>query len=142
MPAPIHSAPLHLLRAGATGLLLGALVLACSGPAPNESSTTPGPDAGTRIYHVQLQLTDDKDRAAAVLGRAEQWWQEYASSARPPIVEGTQSSDTPTDIFWKAPFYRVRLGPFATKEQAETVLEAARPTFSDAFVAPSRVENP
>lgn len=94
------------------------------------------------MYHVQLQLTDDKDQAAAVLGRAQQWWQEEPPSNHPSLVDDAPSSDPPVTIVWKAPFYRVRLGPFATEEQAETVLDAARQRFSDAFVAPARIEHP
>lgn len=94
------------------------------------------------MYHVQLQLTDDKDRAAAVLGRAQQWWQKQPPSEHPSLMDDAPSSDPPVTMVWKAPFYRVRLGPFATEEQAETVLEAARPTFSEAFVAPARIADP
>lgn len=123
-------------------LCVGGLFLSCSGPAPNQSGTTSGAGAAERVYHVQLQLTDDKDQAAVVLGRAQQWWQEQPPSKHPSLVDDVPSSDPPVTMVWKAPFYRVRLGPFATKEQAETVLQAARPTFSEAFVAPERIENP
>jgi hypothetical protein len=55
-------------------------------------------------------------------------------------VRGAQASDVAVSIKWRAPFYRVRIGPFATEQQAETVLEEAHSTFPDAFVAPDRVE--
>lgn len=123
------------------GLLLsGNLLLACTGPGSTRSSVSTAPEAGTRIYHVQLQLTDEKERAVEILGRGERWWAKQPASVRPPLVEGTQSSDPAVHIEWKAPFYRVRLGPFATEQQAESVLDAARSAFPDAFVAPDRVD--
>lgn len=123
-------------------LLSGGGLLACTGPTSTRSSESTTPEAGTRIYHVQLQLTDEKERAVEMLGRGERWWEKQPASVRPPLVEGTQSSDTAVHIEWKAPFYRVRLGPFATEHQAERVLDAARSAFPDAFVAPGRVDPP
>ncbi|PSQ78623.1 MAG: SPOR domain-containing protein, partial [Bacteroidetes bacterium QH_6_63_17] len=51
------------------------------------------------------------------------------------------ASASAVTINWKPPFYRVRLGPFATRQQAEAVLQAARSVFPDAFVAPKRITN-
>ena len=122
-----------------TGILLGAMSLgACSAPSP-PSSEKPSPPA--QVYHVQLQLTEDKDQAVATLGRAQRWWKEQPASTRPPLVEETKSSNTPVTIKWKAPFYRVRLGPFANKKQAERVLTDVQSAFPDAFVAPSQVSS-
>ncbi|PSQ89040.1 MAG: SPOR domain-containing protein [Bacteroidetes bacterium QH_2_63_10] len=121
-------------------LLSGGFLLACTGPASTRSSESTTPDPGTRIYHVQLQLTDEKERAVEVLGQGQRWWRKQPASARPPLVRGTQSADTAVHIEWKAPFYRVRLGPFATEQQAERVLDAARSAFPDAFVVPDRVD--
>lgn len=142
MPVPIRVLLIHAFRGATAGLLVGGLLLACSGPAPNDPGTASGPDAGPRVYHVQLQFTDDKDDAAALLGRAQQWWREQPPGEHPSRVEGLRTSDQPVTIVWKAPFYRVRLGPFATETQAKRVLDAARPTFPDAFVALERIEDP
>lgn len=142
MPAPIRILLIHTFRGATVGLLVGGLLLACSGPAPNKPGTASGPVVEARVYHVQLQFTDDKTNAAALLGRAQRWWREQPPSEHPSRVEGLRTSDQPVTIVWKAPFYRVRLGPFATETQAQTVLDAARPTFPDAFVAPERIEDP
>ena len=138
-------APPNAHRYRALGLLIGAwvggmLLGACSGPAPESTDQSLMVEPGARIYHVQLRLTEDKAQAAETLGRAERWWRERPLADRPPLVQGTSSSGRPVTITWKAPLYRVRLGPFATETQAEAVLDAARPTFPDAFVAPDRAE--
>jgi hypothetical protein len=94
------------------------------------------------VYHVQLQLTEDKDQAEAILSQGLRWWNQQPASSRPSLVEDARSSDTAVSIKWQAPFYRVRIGPFATEQQAETVLKEARATFPDAFVAPERADAP
>ena len=135
------TAPQHIVthsRRIGTAVLLGVFFFgACAGPPSSPPSSSP--EAGTRVYHVQLQLTEDKARAEAILSRGLRWWKNQPASTRPPLVRGTQASDA-VSIKWRAPFYRVRIGPFATEQQAETVLEEAHPAFPDAFVAPDRVE--
>lgn len=139
---PARLIPRPLLRVSALTFCLGGLLLSCSGPTPDSSGPTSGEQAEDRVFHVQLQMSDDKEQAAAVLGRAQQWWETQSSAEHPSLVEDLPSADPPVRMIWKAPFYRVRLGPFATEEQAETVLNAARASFSDAFVVPDRPETP
>jgi hypothetical protein len=91
------------------------------------------------MYHVHLRLTEKKDRAVSVLGEALRWWNEMPAAQRPPLAEGAGASGRPVTIEWKPPFYRVRLGPFATKQRAETAAQTAvASAFPDAFVAPGR----
>ncbi|WP_263809526.1 SPOR domain-containing protein [Salinibacter sp.] len=133
-----NALPVRVLSILAGVCISGMVLGACSGPGSTGRSSEGEP--GTRIYHVQLRLTEDKGRATEALGRAERWWRERPPADRPPLVQGTSSSGRPVTITWKAPLYRVRLGPFATETQAEAVLDAARPAFPDAFVAPDRSE--
>ncbi|GEM_PF-2045305 len=119
----------------AGGTLLGILLInACSGPESAPSSE----DASSRVYHVHLQLTEEKTQAAETLGQALRWWKQQPSAQRPPLAPSAHSSSRPVTIKWRPPFYRVRLGPFDTKRQAERVVETAASRFPDAFVAPGR----
>jgi len=139
--SPCHDAVTLPLRI-ATGVLLGTALFACSGPSPSSSpvdSKSEGPP--DRVYHVQLQLTEDKDQAEVILSRGLQWWNRQPSSSRPPLVQEASSSDAAVSIKWKAPLYRVRIGPFATEQQAQTVLEQAHSVFPEAFLAPGRVDD-
>lgn len=113
-----------------TGVLL--IGLSCTGPQPQEPEET----EVQRVFHVQLHMTEEKDEADRVLGEALSWWENQSPSDRPPLVE---TKESPVEIMWKAPLYRVRLGPFATREQAEAVLSDARSDFPEAFIAPERV---
>lgn len=132
--------PLRLLWIVAGLCAAGALLQACSGLFPSSEAPTPEANPADRVYHVQLRLTDDKAQAVETQSRAQQWWAERSAADRPPLLDNAPSSDPPVAITWQAPFYRVRLGPFATEAQADSVLAAAQPAFPDAFVTPDRVQ--
>lgn len=138
---PVPNSPLFRTLYALIGVwMAGSFLVSCSGPAPESTSQSPEVEPGARIYHVQLGLTEDKNQAHETLGRAERWWNKQPSADRPPLAQGTQSSNSPVTIKWKTPFYRVRLGPFATEEEAQTVLDAANSAFPDAFVVPDRAQ--
>lgn len=117
------------------GLFAVALLIAlsCTGP----SSTSPDREDRSRVYHVQLDMMEDKARADRTLGRALEWWQRRSDVPRPL----TGSDDSPVRVVWRAPLYRIRIGPFASRAQADSVLQRARSTFPDAFVSPDRLSS-
>jgi len=84
----------------------------------------------------------DKAQADRVMSDALNWWQAHASSLEPdPLDRAERPDQAPVVIAWKAPLYRVRLGPFASRAQAEDVLSAARSSFPEAFIAPHRLQH-
>lgn len=120
------------------GLLVG---LSCSGPSSDTQapSQTETPD---RLYHVQLDMMKDKAVANQRLAEAISWVEKHPSVSAPTPVESEERSiDSPVRIVWRAPFYRVRLGPYRSQSEAEEVLLAVRSAFPDAFVAPERFES-
>lgn len=85
-------------------------------------------------------MVKDKAKADRALSTALDWWQAHASSLNPePLGRAGRPDRAPVVIAWKAPLYRVRLGPFASRAQAEDVLAAARSSFPEAFIAPDRL---
>ena len=103
----------------------------CTGP-----QSAGGADESTRMYHVQVRMTEDKAEAERTLGAVLDWWNQSAPANLPEPVETEQAS--PVDIAYRTPLYRVRLGPFASRTEAETVLAAAQEAYPDAFVVPAR----
>ena len=116
-------------------ILFGALLLgaSCTGPSASRTEEDPSPQ---RVFHVQVHMTRDQAKAEAMRQTAQSWWGDWASSA--PAPSRVQPSTAPVDIKWRAPLYRVRVGAFATREEAQTVLNAAQERFPDAFIAPER----
>lgn len=112
--------------------------MSCSGPSPDQGGRS-APEGPARVYHVQLDMTKDKDTAHRYLSKALAWWGEQSSASLPePLSLPDRSSDSPVTIVWKAPLYRVRLGPFASRSAAQTVLGAAQSSFPNAFIAPEQ----
>jgi len=116
------------------GLVVGTLfvALSCSGPS-TDSGTTEDPPA--RLYHVQLNQTKEKKAANRELAQAIAWWDDQSSASLPtPQTDG--SGESPVRVLWRAPFYRIRLGPFESRAAAHEVLTTARRAFPKAFIAP------
>lgn len=116
----------------------GVLVAACTGPRTGGEAP---PSRGERVYHVQVHMTEDKPEAVRVRGRASEWWSAQAPGQMPRVADRGGSGRV-ASIEWKAPLYRVRLGPFRSREEADAVLSQARSAFPDAFVVPDRVGQP
>jgi len=116
------------------GVLIGGLLVAvsCSGPSsvPSDASE----EGRSRVYHVRLDVTKEKKTANRMLGRALEWWNERSetASARPL----SSANDSPVSVVWRVPYYRVQIGPFASRTQADSVLQVARSAFPGAFVSP------
>ncbi len=126
-----HSAWAGLVLAG---LLLG---ISCSGPSPDTPPRTE--EAPNRVYHVQLDMMKEKEAADRRLAEALAWWNEHDSVPTPASIErDDRTTERPIVIVWKAPYYRVRLGPYVDRSRAEDALSVARASFPDAFVAPQR----
>lgn len=120
------------------GLFGGSLLfgLSCTGPAPDQGGAANEP---ARVYHVQLNQTKEKEAANRDLARAIAWWDDRASTSLPtPRTDG--QGESPVQVMWRAPFYRVRLGPFESRSAASKVLTEARSAFPKAFIAPERRE--
>lgn len=112
-------------------LLVFLVAGACAGP-----GTTGSEKERPRVYLVQLRMTEDKAEAERALGAALEWWNQSASSGLPEPVGTEQGS--PLDIAYRTPLYRVQLGPFASRDEAEAVLAAAQEAYPEAFVVPDR----
>lgn len=87
-------------------------------------------------------MSREKAQANQTLTDALDWWRDHASALSADLVSTPgRASEAPVTIMWKAPRYRVRLGPFASRSEAEDVLAAVESTFPEAFIAPERLES-
>jgi hypothetical protein len=65
------------------------------------------------------------------------WWRRLPSAERPQRL--AQRDDLPAAIAWHTPYYRVRIGPFLRREQAQAVLSIVAPAFPNAMIAREQV---
>lgn len=117
--------------------------LACSGPQATQDGGRPEPGAAPegreveRVYRVQIGLFDDKSAAEQTVREAVEWWTSVPRADQPAPL---RDADTlPVDVYWKAPYYRVRIGPFSARDRAERMLDVTQRRFPDAFIAPEIV---
>ena len=98
---------------------------------PGQSAPTPPPsEPQTRQvdgYRVQIFNTASRDAAERIRTEAAAWW----ADARP-------ASGAPGNmdliIAYQQPYYRVRMGGFATREAADRALALVRQRYPDAFL--------
>lgn len=132
------------------GWVLGCCLLlaACAGPREGTREAPPlppppePPAAGpvTRTlqgFRIQLVTTPEKDAADAYVEQAIDWWAALPAGRRPDYLATGNELDV--KIAWRQPYYRVRVGSFASRAEAEAALEAVRARFPDAFIVPDTV---
>ncbi|PSQ98246.1 MAG: hypothetical protein BRD48_07970 [Bacteroidetes bacterium QS_9_68_14] len=81
---------------------------------PREPRTVQG-------FRIQILTTGDKSAANQRAAEAESTW------------------GLPVEVAWKAPYYRVRVGAFASRDAAQDDLETVQQQYPDAFLVPDTV---
>lgn len=87
-------------------------------------------------FRVQVLATLDPAEAQQMEARVRNWWEREAVSLGP-------GSSLPAEIkiyrHFRQPYYRVRIGDFTRREQAQELLAMVSRAFDGAFVVPDRV---
>ena len=122
------------------GLWVGALLLTVScmpahvaSDPPRDATTREPRERPSKTYHVQVRTVEEKSEADKAVSEVMTWFDALERNERPLPL--SRVSTVPVDVRWKAPFYRVRVGPFTSKEAAESVLQSIQRRFPDAFIA-------
>jgi hypothetical protein len=130
----------RLQRALCLAALLG--VVACSPVPVADSGRSPSSGASAeedsrepprRTYHVQVRTVEEKAAADRTVSQVVAWFDALPRADRPEALSAV--GEIPVGVRWKPPFYRVRVGPFSSREAARQVVEAMREEFPDAFIA-------
>jgi len=98
------------------------------------------PDSeGPRIvqgYRVQVFSSADKAAADDVRDEAIGWWRVVRDD---PDAAAALPNGLPTEVYFNQPYYRVRLGAFELRREAESALRVIQRRFPEAFIVPDRV---
>jgi hypothetical protein len=88
-------------------------------------------------YRIQVFQTQDPTQADEYVDQAADWWymQKQAGAAGSLFARDS----APVYSVWRQPYYRIRVGDFASRGAADAALEEIRGRFSGAFVVPDRV---
>lgn len=120
------------------GTLLLVFLGGCAASRPGTEASTTGPawSDGERVrqlYHVQVAMADRKSAASKTVDDVHRWWQRVPEAQRPPGWH--DRSDVPVSIAWQTPYYRVRIGPFLSRQRARQLLDVAADHFPNAMIA-------
>jgi len=88
-------------------------------------------------FRIQIFSSREKSTAERRRTEARDWWTQI--SQRADIPEDLFPEQLPTNIAYRPPYYRVRIGSFAERERAEEALAFVQRKYPDAFIAQSRV---
>lgn len=86
-------------------------------------------------YRVQVFSAQDQEASQDFREQVRQWWEKNREKAPADLFP----KDTPIVIEYSQPYYRVRIGAFADREDAADALEFIRKSYPEAFVAQSTV---
>lgn len=86
-------------------------------------------------FRIQIYSTQEKRAAEEMLRTTTSWWERAKDDAPAPLKDG----DLAAVIEYRQPYYRVRVGAFASRQQAERVLDFVKEEYPDAFITRGRV---
>jgi len=86
-------------------------------------------------FRIQVYSAQDKQSADQFREQVRQWW----SEAQEDVPEDVFGRSLPIVVEYGQPYYRVRIGAFATRDEASDALSFVQREFTDAFVARSTV---
>lgn len=91
------------------------------------------------VEGFRIQIFSSREKSAAERRRADAraWWEQIRQQAEVP--EDLFPEQLPTNIAYRPPYYRVRIGSFAERQRAEEALSFVQRKYPDAFIAQSRV---
>lgn len=89
-----------------------------------------------RGYRLQVFSTPDKQAADAQVSAISQWWQSQKGSKVPGLFQG---STPPIYTIYRQPYYRIRIGNFTSRQQAQQALSAVASRFPGAMIVQDTV---
>ncbi|NBB73701.1 MAG: hypothetical protein GVY35_08490 [Bacteroidetes bacterium] len=113
-------------------LSLSVLAASCTGPG---TTSEPEREAPRQVYRIQVHMTPEQDEAEQVAEQVRAWWQQLPDEERPAALVDVGLRPA---VVWEQPYYRVRIGRFPSRSNAEPALSAVRAAFGDAFLVPEQ----
>ncbi len=83
-------------------------------------------------YRVQVFTSASRDAAESLRAQAVRWWE--GAKSRPGAPRSMEAV-----VSYRQPYYKVQLGAFASREEADAALALVRRQYPEAFVVPDLV---
>lgn len=101
---------------------------------PGATGSLPSEAVPTQVegHRVQIFSTANQATADRVRGEALAWWESVRGQAGAP-------AEMDVAVVYLQPYYRVRMGGFADRDDAEAALEMVRAHYPEAFLVPDLI---
>ena len=90
-------------------------------------------------YRIQIYSSQDKRAADRRAEQAVAWWREQLRAGQLDDLYPYEPTPAPIYQDFRQPYYRVRVGNFATRSEAQELLRLVESRFPSAFIAPDQV---
>jgi len=87
-------------------------------------------------FRIQIFSSQDKRAADGQAENAVAWWRQQLRIGRLDEVYPGATSPPPVYLDFRQPYYRVRVGNFSARRQAQAFLQLIEQQFPSAFIAP------
>ena len=129
--------PVEVVHDVPAGVMQGRVVVPTRGGAQAPAAPAaqaPAEPSPRQVEGFRVQIFSSASRASAEQTRdgAVSWWERVQNRAGAP-------AQMEALVTYLQPYYRVRLGAFATREDAEAALAFVRAEYPEAFLAPDLV---
>ena len=104
-----------------------------------EGRAGPASEIMARGFRIQVLSERSRQQADNVYGQVLRWWGREFSSEGQEYLARKEDGTSPIYLEYYQPYWRVRIGDFATRPDAEVILPKVRERFANAFVAPSQI---
>ena len=108
-----------------------------TGNAGNTGGNTGNPPATGQTregYRVQIMASDQQGSATRVENEARSWWQNNRNAA-PAVL----ANDFPVFVIFQSPYYKVRVGNFINRSEADQAVTFLRQMYPDAWVVRDQI---
>ena len=90
-------------------------------------------------FRIEIGSTTEKEAADRLAAQAASWWRTLRGRGALDEVYPQEAMPPPVYQEFRSPYYRVRLGNFVTRAEAEAMLDIVESSFADAFIAPADI---
>ena len=90
-------------------------------------------------YRIQIYSSQDKRASDRQVEQAVAWWREQLRAGLLDDIYVDDPSPPPVYQDFRQPYYRVRLGNFASRAEAQDMLRMTEQRFPRAFIVPDKV---
>jgi len=90
-------------------------------------------------FRIQILATLDKQGADLAFEEALAWWERFVADSSLKHVYMQIESEPPVYLDFRPPYYRLRIGNFLSRSDAEGFLDVIQRNYEGAFIAPGTI---